>query len=68
MEAVPETKVEEVDLSFPFDSCSCEIAFMRLLCMRLTAQNIITIGKIIIASSMGYEVLTITSEISTLSK
>jgi hypothetical protein len=53
MEAAPETKVEEVDLPFPFDSCSCEIAFMRLLCMRLTAQNIITIGKIIIASSMG---------------
>jgi hypothetical protein len=45
MEAVPETKVEEVELPFPFDSCSCEIAFMRLLCMRLTAQNIITIGK-----------------------
>jgi hypothetical protein len=31
MEAVPETKVEEVDLPFPFDSCSCEIAFLRLL-------------------------------------
>jgi hypothetical protein len=28
MEAVPETKVEEVDLPFPFDSCSCEIAFL----------------------------------------
>jgi hypothetical protein len=66
MEAAPETKVEEVDLPFSFDTFSSGVAFLRLPLMRLTAQNIITLGKIIIASSIGYEVLTITSEISTL--
>jgi hypothetical protein len=65
MEASPETKEEEGDLSFSFIfGCSSRIAFLRLLFVRLTAQNIIAIGKIIIASSMGYEALTITSEIS----
>ena len=66
MEVSPETKEEEEGvLSFSFIfCCSSRVAFLRLLFMRLTAQNIIAIRKIIIASSMGYEVLTITSEIS----
>jgi len=65
MEASPETKEEEGVLPFSFIfCCSSRVAFLRLLFMRLTAHNIIAIGKIIIASSIGYVTLTINSEIS----
>ena len=65
MEVVPETKTEESDLPFSFDSFSSGAVFLCLLLMRLTPQNISAIGKITIASSMGYEALTTTSETST---
>ena len=66
MEASPETTEEEGVLSFSFIfCCSFRVAYLCLLFMRLTAQNIITIGKIIIESSTGYEALIIRIEIST---
>jgi hypothetical protein len=65
METPLEAKEEE-DLSFSFIFCTSSwVAFLWLLLMRLTAQNIITIGKINIASCIGYAAYAaITTEIS----